>query len=378
MSWEEKELDDDTLQFVARKGAGSVRDMLSFLDQVLALEVTSLEELEDAHGSNDSPKVLELILAASSGDVGESLSCLHEIAQSGKEPRAIVENIISIARDCLVVSLNPTATILLSNVADKDELKNVGDKCGISFLRQFILKLGKAVSDMRGTATLSPLLNVEVALLSSIGGSESQYEPQREQSASKSEIEPAPRPKFEMPKRSTTMETESVQQDAKKGNATLGSLKKEVSVSDASSVKSKEVQAPTAKKLSVRDVNASWSKVVDLLSVASQGAIKKAQPVRLEGDVLTFGVLPDELEEVKARFKKDAAIIRGFLESLHEVSFRFQIIGDENISTLDSEEKQNGSKIDGDSIEKTIAESKEFDPVDTVVSIFGGEVVPGN
>ena len=155
-------------------------------------------------------------------------------------------------------------------------------------------------------------------------------------------------------------------EDVKSGGATLGALKKQVPSKDIPS--SSELATPS-KKLVVDDVSASWSKVVDLLSVASQGSIRKAQPLKLEGDILTFGVLPSELDEVKARFKKDAAIIRGFLESLHEVSFRFQLVADEN-----SKPKIDGES--GESIEKTIAESQEFDPVDTVVSMFGGEVVP--
>jgi DNA polymerase III gamma/tau subunit len=117
-----------------------------------------MSELEDAHASSDTPIVLELIVSAHSGDVGATLSSLHELSTAGKEPRAIVENIISVARDCLVISLNPSTSVLLSNHTDKDELKNIGDKCGTNFLRQFILKLGKAVADMRGTASLNPLL----------------------------------------------------------------------------------------------------------------------------------------------------------------------------------------------------------------------------
>jgi len=402
LSWEEKQLEDEALRFVARKGAGSVRDMLSYLDQVLALEVTSLEQLEAAHASNDSPKVLELILAASSGDVGESLSCLHEIAQSGKEPRAIVENIISVARDCLVVSLNPSATILLSNISDKGELKNVGDKCGVNFLRQFILKLGKAVADMRGTATLSPLLNVEVALLSTMSnanesglasGSVSagasnrslQSEPDSvaiSPKAKATEIKQmpeklAPRPKFEMPKKSSTSIPQVPKDDGKSGGATLGALKKQEPATEPQSSASTEEKKAPARKLTVKDVNASWPKVVDLLSVASQASIRKARPLKLEGDVLTFGVDPDELEEVKARFKKDAALVRGFLEGLHEVNFRFQLVPDQSTpEPVDIREESNESIPETESIEKTIAESQEFNPVDTVVSVFGGEVVP--
>lgn len=393
LSWEERTLDDEALMFVARKGAGSVRDMLSYLDQVLALEVTTLEELQAAHASDDSPRILELIVAASSGDVGETLSTLHDLAVSGKEPRAIVENIISVARDCLVVSLNPQATILLSNVADKDQLGNVGEKCGTNFLRQFILKLGKAVADMRGTASLSPLLNVEVALLSTIQHTESQSRtisgsvstgvanrsPRNDsvaipetKSSSKELQSEVPGIKISPPttkgvpgtdsilgsalrdcsKKDESAVESSIKPDSK---GTLGSLKKsaKTEVLDAT-----DPDANKVKVFQIEDVVASWPKVIELLSVASRDSIKKATPVKLEGDVLTFSVHPSELDEVKERFKKDATIIRGFLNSIHETSFRFRIVEEE------------------DNNDKTLEESQEFDPVDNVVSMFSGEVVP--
>ena len=391
LSWEERTLDDEALHFVVRKGAGSVRDMLSYLDQVLALEVTTMDELEAAHASSDAPIVLELIVSASASDVGSTLSSLHELSGQGKEPRAIVENIISVARDCLVVSLNPEASILLSNHTDRDELKNVGEKCGTNFLRQFILKLGKAVADMRGTASLNPLLNVEIALLSTMESvgvdadslSRSHAVPTQRPRDSKSAStrrdinDETPRSESNPVEDSVGSEgTEAVAekpvrpsfvQDSqdnpvatpRKSVGTLGALKKE-GITEAP-----VTEAKPQKKLSLHDIEASWPKVVGLLSVASQDEIKKVVPSKLDGDVLTFSAPADELDVIKDRFKKDASIIRGFLESLHEKTFRFQIVAQDVAKAAREEEKM-------------LEESEEYDPIDTVVSMFGGEVVPEN
>lgn len=397
LSWEERTLDDDALHFVVRKGAGSVRDMLSYLDQVLALNVSTLAELENTHATLDVPIILEMIVAAHSGDVGATLSNLHELSTAGKEPRAIVENIISVARDCLVTSLNPKTTILLSNYTDIDELKNIGDKCGTNFLRQFILKLGKAVADMRGTASLNPLLNVEIALLSTMpsgspavatGASSAAGSVQRNRSlrdvVAPEHIPPA-RPQATAPKASSRPAPQPVQQPvvtedtpvAKKG--TLGSLKQTPIPAPVQAEVQPEVgEAPktTAKKITVNDVAASWPKVVGLLSPASQMSIKKATPIKLEGDVLTFGGKADELDDIKARFKKDASIIRGFLESLHEQTFRFQIIADEGGSPAPTATANAETASEHEDEEKMMEESAEYNPVDHVVSMFAGEVVP--
>jgi hypothetical protein len=138
-------------------------------------------------------------------------------------------------------------------------------------------------------------------------------------------------------------------------------------------------QTPDSKskgKITLHDVEASWPRVVDLLSPASQEFISKATPTSLEKDVLTFSAAEEDIDDVKARFKKDASIIRGFLESLHEQTFRFQIIAaigtQEKVVDLKAEEEKEESEL------TMLEESEEYDAVDHVVNLFGGEVVDGN
>jgi DNA polymerase-3 subunit gamma/tau len=406
LSWEDKVLDDDTLHFVARKGAGSVRDTLSFLDQVLALDVSSFEEFEKTQANLEVPIILDILMATANADIATAMSSLHELSHQGKEPRAIVENMISVARDCLVVSLNPETTILLSNHNDKDELKNIGDKCGTNFLRQFILKMGKAVADMRGTASLNPLLNVEMALLSSMtpGGPVAEPIPGSVDKSASAEFQGAasstssgpanargfqPRdpvagrtsdlskpPSAESLETSKTVKApfmgkepvkapddaangEISQPPTRRGKATLGAVKSGSAPAPAEEV----AQAKPAKKFSIVDVASVWPKVMGLLSPASQEALRTIEPTKLDGDVLYFQGPADQLDEIKARFKKDASIIRGFLESMLEKTFRFQIIA------ADTKAQQAQEK-------EILEESQEYDAVDHVVELFGGEVVP--
>lgn len=381
LSWEEKILDDETLHFVARKGAGSVRDTLSFLDQVLALDVSTFEEFEKTHVTLEVPVILDIITAVASSDIAAAMTALHELSCQGKEPRAIAENIISLARDCLIVSLNPDTTILLSNHTDKGELKNIGDKCGTNFLRQFILKMGKAVADMRGTASLNPLLNVEIALLSSMSGQTSSTasstssgpahalrDPGADGSGDvlKPVTRPAPRievPKVQaksvvsVPQVAPTVEKRETETKPK-GKATLGAVKS----GSAPEPEVLTVPGAPAKKIGLADINASWPKVISLLSPASQDILKIIEPSALEGDVLYFRAPEANLDEAKSRFKKDAAIIRGFLESMHEKTFRFQIVA----SDVHEQKKEE---------DKIMEDSEEYDAVGHVLDVFGGEVV---
>lgn len=406
---ESRQLDDDAIDYVVRKGAGSVRDTLSFLDQILAQDVTSFEDISAANGSLSDGVVADLLLACATKDTAGVFGCLEELVSKGKEPRAVVESIISYARDCLVLSLNPETKILLSGSIAKDELKNLGEKCGSEFLTRFITRMGKAVADMRGTASLNPLLTLEIALLDVGTGDVALVDraasPQRElrghdqPAAPTASARPAPtaprkqedasdtgnttsapglregRPKITVPRPKVEEPVVATEKPA-----TLGALKKQAPTPTLAAAKeidlTKEEAPKPAKKVTLSDVNASWPKVIMLLSPASQSAIKKAEPIKLDNDVLTFGVLPDDIEEVKQRFKKDASIIRGFLESLHENTFRFQIIPTESAERNYSQEADEHIGEPPMSDEKEMEEAEEYNPVDHILNKFGGEIVP--
>lgn len=372
LSWEERHLDDDAIEFVVRKGAGSVRDMLSYLDQVLALGVTTLDELQVMSASTDSANILALIGAVADSDIARAMENLHILNSSGKEPRAIVENIITYARDCLVLSLNPATSILLSPHLDKKELSELGKKCGTNFLRRFILTLGKAVSDMRSTASLNPLLSVEIALLSAMNAEQSRDTAPNEKL--RSEVKAKSSSTQDRTTRvSSLKESPKSESKEKTPRATLGALKRDKPGQADTSGVSESASTTATPKVVLEDIVASWPKVVSLLSVASQDEIKKAIPIKLEGDVLTFSVPDEELEAVKARFKKDASIVRGFLESLHEKEFRFQIVaGTAHEVELPTPQVEVDIREDTETL---MEESEEYNPVDTVVSLFGGEVV---
>jgi DNA polymerase-3 subunit gamma/tau len=369
---ESKTLDEDAIDYVVRKGAGSVRDTLSFLDQILAQDVSTLEDLSEINGAQNDGTISDLILASTTKDIAGIFDSLSELVSSGKEPRAIVESIISYARDCLVLSLNPDTKILLSGSVAKDELKNLGEKCGTEFLTRFIVRMGKAIADMRGNASVNPLLTLEIALLDSInvsGNSSADTLPALRDRSRASQMNPQLKTQSSIPQsqKGASLErdasaTQSLKADkkeevVKEKPATLGALKKA----------SPETKA--VKKIALNDITASWSKVIMLLSPASQTSIRKTEPIKLENDILTFGVDPENIEEVKMRFKKDASIIRGFLESLHEQTFRFQIVPTAPRQEIPSTRL---SQLE----EKEIEGSIEYDPVDHILNKFGGEIVP--
>ena len=98
LSRAELEIDTDGVGYVVKKGRGSARDTLSFLDQVVALgsiddSARGIEEIYSAIVDGDAVKVLQGVDLAS---------------KKGLEPARIVAELSSLARESFIASLDPT------------------------------------------------------------------------------------------------------------------------------------------------------------------------------------------------------------------------------------------------------------------------------
>ncbi len=100
LSRAELEIDTDGVGYVVKKGRGSARDTLSFLDQVVALgsiddSARGIEEIFSAVVEEDAVKVLQGVDLAS---------------KKGLEPARIVAELSSLAREAFISSLAPNYT----------------------------------------------------------------------------------------------------------------------------------------------------------------------------------------------------------------------------------------------------------------------------
>jgi hypothetical protein len=77
--------------------------------------------------------------------------------------------------------------------------------------------------------------------------------------------------------------------------------------------------------LDVDDVIVAWSAILPGLPVATRSAVQAAQPLRVDDDVLVFGVPPTMLEAAKPRFKKEADTIRNALAERLGRSLKFTL-----------------------------------------------------
>src|SRR5207253_11517977 len=87
-----------------------------------------------------------------------------------------------------------------------------------------------------------------------------------------------------------------------------------------------------AKAVDVDDVILAWATVLPELSVATRSAVQEAQPLSVDGDIVTFGVSPRLIEAARPRFRREADTIRDALSRHVGTSLRFNLVPHEGFS----------------------------------------------
>src|SRR5262249_61599961 len=103
--------------------------------------------------------------------------------------------------------------------------------------------------------------------------------------------------------------------------------------SDTESVEPRDADAAaTSTSVAVDDVILAWATVLPELPVATRSAVQEAQPLSVDGDVVTFGVSPRLIEAARPRFRREADTIREALSRHVGASLRFNLVEHEGVS----------------------------------------------
>ena len=105
LALEQIEADDNAVALVAREAAGSMRDALTVLDQLLALGGTKLEGESVARGLGIASRdhVFDTIAALLAGDAAECLRKVSVIAEQGVDILHFAKQLLGCARDLVVL-----------------------------------------------------------------------------------------------------------------------------------------------------------------------------------------------------------------------------------------------------------------------------------
>jgi len=84
--------------------------------------------------------------------------------------------------------------------------------------------------------------------------------------------------------------------------------------------------ATPARALDLDDVILAWAELLPGFSPATRAAVQAAQPLRVEGDVVVFGVAPELVEAARPRFKREADTIRAALAERFGRNVKFNLV----------------------------------------------------
>ncbi|HEY5514808.1 MAG TPA: DNA polymerase III subunit gamma and tau, partial [Pengzhenrongella sp.] len=156
------------LQLVVRAGAGSVRDSLSVLDQLIAGSGPAGLDYEGAVallGFTHASLLDDLVDAIAAADGASAFRVVERVISTGHEPRRFVEDLLERLRDLIVIAASGDAAGAALRDVPADQLAHMRTQSvhlGASELSRSADLVNAALSEMTGAT--SPRLHLELLM----------------------------------------------------------------------------------------------------------------------------------------------------------------------------------------------------------------------
>jgi DNA polymerase-3 subunit gamma/tau len=163
---EKIQIDDGAIALISRSAAGSFRDALGTLDQLVAFggETVSTDEVVELLGAADADLLFDTTDALAAGDARAALEAVDRLARSGRDPGQFARDLIAHLRQLLVArATGEVPDSFTVTVAQPDRLSGQAEGIDDAKLMGAIDALSAAVAAMREGD--DPRLTLEVALL---------------------------------------------------------------------------------------------------------------------------------------------------------------------------------------------------------------------
>jgi DNA polymerase III subunit gamma/tau len=334
------EASPEALAVIARAGAGSMRDSLSFLDQAIAHGAVDVESIGALFGGSSFDGRLAVLRAVADEDVAGALVALGEQLDAGHEPRRLTEDLLATVRDAFLLT---SARGRVRVDAPDDALATLGelgDQVGAPMLVRMLETLGQAVVDMRGTDAADPRLVVEIALVRLArreAGTPLQALAERIDRLERGGVVAAPAPAAPTAPTGPASSSAPAAAPTSSGRGrSFAELRREretaappappeLTPADQApdpapgTPAAEEVAAPAPApvgEVDIDDVIVAWAEIQTGLPPATRAAVSAAQPLSVDGGVITFGVPRAQYDVAVPRFKKEADNIRAALSRL--------------------------------------------------------------
>jgi len=160
--------DDEVLQRVARLAAGSMRDALSVLDQLLSVapERISIDVLNEVLPPSQDEQVFALFERAAEGDVAGVLEQADEILSSGRAPDVFCNDAVEVARSLMLLrACGPDTRMLDVPAAQREAYRRLSEKFELSQYVQMVSLLEEVRRNVRFSSASRALLDAALVRL---------------------------------------------------------------------------------------------------------------------------------------------------------------------------------------------------------------------
>ncbi len=169
---EDVKIDDASLQIIAKTADGSVRDGMSFLDQVIS----------NCEGDINASKVSNILGLASrniifdlyenimNSDIQKSIDIINEQYKLGVDPVLILTDLLEVTHFITRVKLSPQSVLALPIIpAEQDKVKELSDKLSILILARVWQMILKGLEELKKVPNILSAVEMILIRLSYIG-----------------------------------------------------------------------------------------------------------------------------------------------------------------------------------------------------------------
>jgi DNA polymerase-3 subunit gamma/tau len=337
----------EVLDIVAARAAGSGRDALSALDQVLALGGGKLDTQAVLVALGGAPFDLRVaVLQSAFGeDVAGALAGVHDMLTQGHDVRRVADDLLRTLRDAFMVANAGARVPYEGPVEEAERLAVLAKDAGNAALTRAMEILGQTIVDIRQQTVADPRLVLEVAVVR-IARREARTQIETlldrverlERQLANGGVTPAapaaaPAPAVAAP--ATPAARPATKGPMLAARATAEPKAAPVSEPAADAPAPEAVAPAEPPSFELDDIVVAWPKVLDSLAAPLRAVIQVAQPITIERGAVVFGVPTVRLDATKKRFQDEADTIRGSFRAQLGFEPRFMLRG-HNFDTHDA------------------------------------------
>ncbi|MEO0530672.1 MAG: DNA polymerase III subunit gamma/tau [Planctomycetota bacterium] len=165
------EIDEEALQILSVRAAGSMRDSQSLLEQLLAVadQQITADEVNRLLGIAPAARVAELAERLADRDAATGLASLDAAVRSGADPGQVLDQLMGYYRDVMAVTVGcPPEQMLHALPAQHDAAKALGERLGVNTLLAAMQVLDQTAARMRVSVHERTLADMAVVRLANL------------------------------------------------------------------------------------------------------------------------------------------------------------------------------------------------------------------